>query len=56
MGAKKGQSILVLAVPQMTLIQNNQHAEVAYLGVAYSAPLQLGESFIQLGPCLECHC
>ena len=34
----KGTRVLPLAVPQETLIQNNQFAKVAYLGVAYPAP------------------
>lgn len=39
-GIKEGQSVLiVLAISRITLIQNNQHARVAYLGVAYTAPL-----------------
>lgn len=31
--------LIVLVIFQITLIQNSQHARVAYLGVAYSAPL-----------------
>ena len=39
-GTKEGQSVLLaLAVSQVTLIQNNQCAKVAYFRVAYSAPL-----------------
>ena len=38
---KEGQSVLLaLAASQVTLIQNNQYAKLAYFGVAYSAPIQ----------------
>ena len=36
--AFKGTSVLPLAVPQETLIQNNQFPKVAYLRVAYPEP------------------
>ena len=40
-GTKEGQSvILVLAVSQVTLIQNNQYATLAYIGVACPKPHQ----------------
>lgn len=53
MGTKKGQSILLVpAVSHITVTQNNLYAKVAYLRVAYSAPLQYSSSifrcFIQL--------
>lgn len=41
-GTKEGQSILsVPAVSQVTLIQINKYAKVAYFGITYSAPLHL---------------
>lgn len=40
-GTKKGHSVhLALAVPQVTSIQNNQCAKVAYFGEVHTAPLQ----------------
>ena len=41
-GRKEDQSVLLLvrAVPEVTLIQNNQYAKATSLGAAYSAPFQ----------------
>ena len=38
-GTKGDQSVLFApAISQLTLIQNNQYAKVAYFGMAYSEP------------------
>lgn len=39
-GVNEGQSVLELAVSQVTLIPNNQYAVLAYFGAACSKPCQ----------------